>query len=94
MSLVRERSGRARRLRVTDLLCHGQDGDGDRRCVGSPLGLGLGHALHPMHARLELEAAEHAPARDTGARFLRVAYEARPGHGVAERLSARMGAVQ
>ena len=48
-------------------------------------------ALHPMHARLKLEAAEHAPARDTGARLLRAAHEARPGHGVAERLSARIG---
>ncbi len=41
-----------------------QHGDGRRRCVDAPLGLGRRHALHAMNAALELESGEHAAARN------------------------------
>src|SRR5690606_1049292 len=42
----------------------GQHGDRGRRRVDAPRGLGHRHALDAVHARLVLEAAEHAAALD------------------------------
>ena len=39
-----------------DLLGLGQDRDRGRRGVDAPRGLGLGHALHAVHAALERSA--------------------------------------
>ena len=49
-----------------DLLGLGQHGHRRRRGVDAPLRLGLGHALHAMHAGLEFELREHALAGDDG----------------------------
>ena len=45
-----------------DLIGLGQDGNGRRRSVNAALALGLGHALHAMHAALELHGAVDAVA--------------------------------
>ena len=53
-----------------DLLGLGQHGDRGRRCVDAALVLGLGHALHAMHARFEFHPREHALTRDARHDFL------------------------
>ena len=50
-----------------DVLGLGQHRDGDRRGVDAPLRLGRRHALHAVHAALELEPAEGALAPATSA---------------------------
>ena len=47
-----------------DVLGLGQHGDGRRRRVDAALGLGCGHALHAVHARLELHLRVHLVAPD------------------------------
>src|SRR5215831_4687695 len=49
-----------------DLLGLGKHCDSRGRGVDAPLRLGLRHALHTMHARLEFEPGEHALAGDIG----------------------------
>ncbi len=51
-------------VRGFDFIGLGQDGHGARRGVDASLRFGGGHALHAMHAGLELEARECAGARD------------------------------
>jgi len=53
-----------------DRLGLGQHGDGRRRCVDAAAALGLGHALHPMHAALIFQPGEDALALDPRHDFL------------------------
>ncbi len=56
--------------RHVDLGRLGQHRHGRRRGVDAPAALGHRHALHAVHAALELELGEHAGARDVGDDFL------------------------
>ena len=53
-----------------DILRLGQHGDGGRRGVDAPAGLGLRHPLHPVHAGFELEPGIGAAPADGGHSFL------------------------
>ena len=53
-----------------DVLGLRQHRDRGRRCVDAPLVLGLGHALHAMHAGFEFHPREHALTRDARHDFL------------------------
>ena len=77
----------------------GNDGDRARRRVDAPLRLGLGHALHAMAARLELELASTTPSPAMRAIDLLVAAElataiptrSRPSSGCARRSASTCG---
>ena len=56
-----------------DLLGFGQDRDGSRRGMDTPLRLGFRHALHPMHAEFEFQLREDAASRDLRDDFLEAA---------------------
>ena len=64
---------------AVDLLRLGQHGDGAGGGVHAALGLGLGHALHPVGARLELEPRVGAAADDPADDFLEAAVLAAVG---------------
>ncbi len=53
-----------------DLLDLGHYGDRGGGCVDAPLRLGVRHALHPVHAGLELQLRERAAALHLGDDFL------------------------
>ena len=59
-----------------DVLRLGQHGDGRRRSVDAAGGLGVGHALHAVHAGFEFQLGERAAAADFGDDFLVAAHRA------------------
>ena len=70
--IVSMRMSSARDLDV-DLFGLRQHGDGRRRGVDAPAGLGRRHALHAVHAGFELQMGEDALARNGGDDFLEAA---------------------
>src|SRR5690606_32234945 len=62
-----------------DLVGLGEHGHGDRAGVDPALRLGRGHALHAVHARLELEVAVGALADDLERHLREAAYLGRRG---------------
>ena len=62
--------------RDVDLLGLGQHRDGRRRGVDAARRLGVGHALHAVHARLEFQLGEGAASLDLGDDLLVAAHRA------------------
>src|SRR5690606_13153778 len=78
---------------VVHFVGDGHDDDGGGGGVHPALGLGVGHALHAVHAALVLEHAVHAVALDFGHDFLVAAHGALAGAHHREPPAARAGVV-